>query len=62
VTNLEESKFVVTNVFESMEAILRSSGTAYAVPVFEPEARHLLSNRVRSESLRSEDGHSRIID
>jgi len=39
----EESEFVVVNLFESLDAVRRFAGPDYAVPVFEPEARQLLS-------------------
>ena len=35
--------FVVVNLFDSMEAVKQFAGPDYAVPVFEPEARVLLS-------------------
>jgi heme-degrading monooxygenase HmoA len=38
-----ESEFVVINLFDSLDAVRRFAGEDYAVPVFEPEARHLLS-------------------
>lgn len=31
------------NLFDSLEAVKRFAGTDYTVPVFEPEARSLLS-------------------
>lgn len=36
-------EFVVVNLFESLEAVREFAGPDYAVPVFEPEARQLLS-------------------
>jgi heme-degrading monooxygenase HmoA len=39
----EEVEFVVINFFDSIEAVKRFAGTDYTVPVFEPEARRLLS-------------------
>jgi heme-degrading monooxygenase HmoA len=39
----EEVEFVVVNLFDSLEAVKRFAGPDYSVPVFEPEARHLLS-------------------
>jgi heme-degrading monooxygenase HmoA len=39
----EEVEFVVVNLFESLEAVQRFAGPDYAVAVFEPEARRLLS-------------------
>ena len=41
--NREESEFVTMNLFESIEAVKKFAGTDYDVPVFEPEARRLLS-------------------
>jgi hypothetical protein len=38
-----ETEFVVVNLFDSMEAVKQFAGPDYAVPVFEPEARALLS-------------------
>lgn len=39
----EECEFVVVNLFESLEAVRKFAGPEYSVPVFEPEARQLLS-------------------
>jgi hypothetical protein len=39
----QETEFVVLNFFESLAAVQRFAGKNYAVPVFEPEARELLS-------------------
>jgi len=39
----EESEFVVINLFDSIEAVMRFAGPDYAVPVFEPEAKTFLS-------------------
>jgi len=39
----EEAEFVVVNFFESMAAVERFAGPSYTVPVFEPEAKALLS-------------------
>ncbi len=39
----EEAEFVVVNFFDSLEAVQRFAGPDYRVPVFEPEARRLLS-------------------
>jgi hypothetical protein len=39
----EEVEFVVINFFESLESVMRFAGEQYDVPVFEPEARRLLS-------------------
>jgi heme-degrading monooxygenase HmoA len=38
-----ESEFVVINYFESLDAVKQFAGENYTVPVFEPEARALLS-------------------
>jgi hypothetical protein len=39
----EESEFVVVNLFESLDAVRKFAGATFAVPVFEPEAKLLLS-------------------
>jgi heme-degrading monooxygenase HmoA len=39
----DEAEFVVVNLFESLEAVRQFAGPDYDVPVFEPEARRLLS-------------------
>ena len=39
----EESEFVVINLFDSMEAVRKFAGPDFSVPVFEPEAKSLLS-------------------
>lgn len=39
----EETEFVTINLFESLDAVKAFAGEAYDVPVFEPEARRLLS-------------------
>lgn len=41
--NPDETEFVVVNLFESLEAVKAFAGPDYTVPVFEPEARRLLS-------------------
>ena len=38
-----EAEFVVVNLFESLGAVRQFAGPDYDVPVFEPEARQLLS-------------------
>jgi heme-degrading monooxygenase HmoA len=38
-----ESEFVVINFFDSLDAVRRFAGEDYSTPVFEPEARRLLS-------------------
>ena len=38
-----ESEFIVVNLFDSLEAVRRFAGPDYAVPVFEPEAKRLLT-------------------
>jgi heme-degrading monooxygenase HmoA len=39
----EQAEFVVVNFFDSLDAVKRFSGRDYAVAVFEPEAKKLLS-------------------
>jgi heme-degrading monooxygenase HmoA len=39
----DEVEFLVVNFFESLEAVMAFAGPDYNVPVFEPEARELLS-------------------
>ena len=39
----EESEFVTVNLFDTLDAVKAFAGPQYDVPVFEPEARHLLS-------------------
>jgi heme-degrading monooxygenase HmoA len=39
----EEVEFVTVNLFESLEAVKAFAGSDYEAPVFEPEARRLLS-------------------
>ena len=39
----EEAEFVVVNFFDSLDTVKRFAGPDYAVAVFEPEARKLLS-------------------
>lgn len=39
----DEAEFVVVNFFDSLDAVKRFAGPQYTVPVFEPEARLLLS-------------------
>ncbi len=38
-----EAEFVVVNLFDSLDAVKRFAGPDYSVPVFEPEAKALLS-------------------
>jgi hypothetical protein len=40
---VDESEFVVVNLFDSLKAVIRFAGPEYTVPVFEPEAKALLS-------------------
>jgi heme-degrading monooxygenase HmoA len=40
---LDESEFVVINFFDSLDAVRRFAGEKFDVPVFEPEAKALLS-------------------
>jgi len=42
--NSVETEFVVVNLFDSLEAIKSFAGQDYATPVFEPEAKALLSH------------------
>jgi heme-degrading monooxygenase HmoA len=39
----DEVEFVVVNFFDSLESVRRFAGEDYCTPVFEPEARALLS-------------------
>lgn len=39
----EETEFVTVNLFQSLEAVKAFAGANYEIPVFEPEARRLLS-------------------
>jgi len=39
----DETEFVTVNMFESLDAVKAFAGSDYEVPVFEPEARRLLS-------------------
>jgi heme-degrading monooxygenase HmoA len=39
----DEAEFVTVNLFESLTAVKAFAGPDYATPVFEPEARRLLS-------------------
>lgn len=39
----DETEFAVVNLFASLEAVSRFAGPDYSVPVFEPEAKALLS-------------------
>ena len=39
----EETEFVTVNFFTSLEAVKAFAGSEYEIPVFEPEARRLLS-------------------
>jgi heme-degrading monooxygenase HmoA len=38
-----ETEFVTVNLFESLDAVKAFAGPEYEVPVFEPEARRLLT-------------------
>jgi hypothetical protein len=40
---VDEVEFVVVNFFDSLEAVRRFAGPEYTVPVFEPEAKNLLT-------------------
>ena len=46
----DEVEFVVLNLFDSLEAVKRFAGLDYATPVFEPEAKRLLS-RIETAAL-----------
>lgn len=39
----DEVEFVVVNFFESLDAVRAFAGPDYTIPIFEPEARQLLS-------------------
>jgi heme-degrading monooxygenase HmoA len=39
----DDTEFVTVNLFESLDAVKKFAGPDYDVPVFEPEARRLLS-------------------
>jgi hypothetical protein len=39
----DESEFAVLNLFDSLDAVRAFAGPEYSIPVFEPEARLLLS-------------------
>lgn len=41
--NQAETEFVTMNLFDSLDAVKAFAGPDYETPVFEPEARHLLS-------------------
>jgi len=41
--NTDETEFVTVNLFDSLDAVKAFAGPNYEVPVFEPEARHLLA-------------------
>jgi heme-degrading monooxygenase HmoA len=43
--NVTETEFVVLNLFDTLEAVKQFAGLEYTVPVFEPEAKALLSRR-----------------
>ncbi len=49
----EESEFVVINLFDSLDAVRAFAGENYAVAVFEPEAKRLLS-RIDPEAMHYE--------
>ena len=40
----DETEFVTVKLFESLEAVKAFAGPEYETPVFEPEAKHLLSH------------------
>lgn len=39
----DETEFIVVNFFDSLEAVKRFAGPDFTVPVFEPQAKALLS-------------------
>lgn len=39
----EESEFVVVNLFDSLDSVRQFAGANHMVPVFEPEAKRLLT-------------------
>jgi antibiotic biosynthesis monooxygenase (ABM) superfamily enzyme len=39
----EESEFVVINLFDSLDSVRQFAGQNYALPMFEPEAKRLLT-------------------
>ena len=41
--NMDESEFLVVNLFASLDAVKAFAGPDYETPVFEPEAKRLLS-------------------
>lgn len=41
--NEQETEFVTVNLFESLDAVKAFAGDSYETPVFEPQARRLLS-------------------
>jgi heme-degrading monooxygenase HmoA len=41
--DVEETEFIVVNLFDSLDAIKRFAGEDYAVAIFEPESKALLS-------------------
>jgi heme-degrading monooxygenase HmoA len=48
-----EVEFVVVNLFDSIESVKGFAGPNYSVPVFEPEARELLS-KIEPEAMHYE--------
>jgi heme-degrading monooxygenase HmoA len=42
-SDAEELEFVVLNLFDSLDSVRQFAGQNYAVPVFEPEAKRLLT-------------------
>jgi heme-degrading monooxygenase HmoA len=55
----QEVEFVVVNLFESLDAVKRFAGPDFAVAVFEPEARRLLS-RVEPLAAHNEGSNNRV--
>jgi len=48
-----EAEFIVMNLFESLDALKQFAGEEYEIPVFEPEAKKLLS-RVEPQAVHYE--------
>lgn len=53
----KEVEFVVINFFDSLDSVRRFAGADYTVPVFEPEAKKLLS-RIENVAHHYEVRHS----
>jgi hypothetical protein len=55
-----EVEFVVLNFFDSLDAVRRLAGPDYETPVFEPEARKLLS-RIETVAVHYEVRHEPLL-